>query len=124
MQQLLRCNQLRSTHRTTVEATVRALLVAWALQADIGAALQALLRALTSPPPLVISRWLVTGLGLDTLRQQVQSTWSCARLRLCLPRLRRFLCCRPRRRAHQETEGRAWLEGRIPRLYLIAEDAA
>jgi hypothetical protein len=124
MKQLLRFNQLRSTHRTTVEATVRALLVAWALQEDIGAELQAFLSALTSPRPPVISRWLVTGLGLDTLRHQVQSTWSRARLRLCLPRLRRFLCCRPRRRAHQETEVRAWLEGRIPRPFLIEEDAA
>ncbi len=124
MKQLLRFNQLRSTHRTTVEATVRALLVAWALQEDIGAEIQALLRALTSSRPLVISRWLVTGLGLETLRHQVQSTWSRARLRLCLPRLQRFLCCRPRRRVHQETEVRAWLEGRTPRPFLIAEDAA
>jgi len=124
MKQLLRFNQLRSTHRTTVEATVRALLVAWALQEDIGAELQTLLRSLMAPRPLVISRWLVTGLGLDTLRHQVQSTWSRARLRLCLPRLQRFLCCRPRRRAHQETEVRAWLEGRIPRPFLIEEDAA
>ena len=124
MKQLLRFNQLRSTRRTTVEATVRALLVAWALQEDIGAELQALLRAVTSPHPVVISRWLVTGMGLETLRHQVQSTWSRAQLRLCLPRLQRFLCCRPRRRAHQETEVRAWLEGRVPRTFLIAEDAA
>ena len=124
MKQLLRFNQLRSTHRTTVEATVRALLVAWALQEDLGAEIQALLGSLTSPWPLVLSRWLVTGLGLDTLRHQVQSTWSRARLRLCLARLQRFLCCRPRRRAHQETEVRAWLEGRVPRTFLIEEDAA
>lgn len=124
MKQLLRFNQLRSTHRTTVEATVRALLVAWALQEDIGAEIQALLSALTSSRPLVIRRWLVTGIGLETLRHQVQSTWSRARLRLCLPRLQRFLCCRPRRRVHQETEVRAWLEGRAPRPFLIAEDAA
>jgi DDE family transposase len=124
MKQLLRFNQLRSTHRTTVEATVRALLVAWALQEDLGAEIQALLGSLTSPRRLVISRWLVTGLGLDTLRHQVQSTWSRARLRLCLARLQRFLCCRPRRRAHQETEVRAWLEGRVPRTFLIEKDAA
>lgn len=124
MKQLLRFNQLRSTHRTTVEATVRALLVAWALQEDIGAEIQTLLHALTSSRPLVSSRWCVTGLGIETLRHQVQSTWSRARLRLCLPRLQRFLCCRPRRRAHQETEVRAWLAGRISRPFLIQEDAA
>ena len=43
MKQLLRFNQLRSTHRTTVEATIRALLVAWALQDGIVAELRALL---------------------------------------------------------------------------------
>jgi hypothetical protein len=124
MKQLLRFNQLRSTQRTTVEATVRALLVAWALQEDIGAEIQRLLSAATAMPPRVLSRWLVTSMGLDTLRHQVQGTWSRTRLRLCLPRLQRFLCCRPRRRAHQETEVRAWLEGRIPRPFLIEEDAA
>ena len=123
-QQLLRCNQRRSPHRTPVEATVRALLVAWALQEDIGAEIQRRLRALTATSPRVISRWLVTRRGLETLRHQVQGTWSRPRLRLCLPRLQRFVCSRPRRRLHQETEGRAWLEGRIPRPFLIAEDAA
>jgi len=124
MKQLLRFNQLRSTHRTTVEATGRALLVAWALQEDIGAEIQRLLRALTATSPRVISRWLVTSIGLDTLRYQVQGTWSRTRLRLCLPRLQRFVCSRPRRRLHQATEVRAWLEGRIPRPFLIEEDAA
>ena len=124
MKQLLRCHQLRSTHRTTVEATIRALLIAWALQEEVGAELHRCLRALASPTPVVISRWLTTSVGLDTLRQQVQSTWSQARLRVCLPRLQRFLCSRPRRRAHQETVVRTWLEGRALRPCLIEEDAA
>jgi hypothetical protein len=34
MKQLLRLNQMRSTHLASVEATVRALLVAWALHED------------------------------------------------------------------------------------------
>jgi hypothetical protein len=33
---------------------------------------------------------LVSGLGLDTLRQQVQGRWSEAHLQACLPRLHRF----------------------------------
>ena len=37
MKQLLRFNQVRSTHRTTVEATIRALLIAWAVQEEVGA---------------------------------------------------------------------------------------
>ena len=118
MKQLLRFNQLRSTHRTTVEATVRALLVAWALQEGIVAEMRALLP--TAQPgahpdaPPVVSTWSLVGLGLETLRHQVQHRWSLARLRTCLPRLRRFLCSRPRRREHQETAVRAWLEGRNP----------
>jgi hypothetical protein len=64
---------------------------------------------LTGPRP--VSSWLLTGLGLDTLRQQVQGTWSQARLQACLPRLHRFLVLTPRRREHQETAVRAWLTG-------------
>ncbi len=136
MKQLLRFNQLRSTHRTTVEATVRALLVAWALQDGIVAELRALLPTAqtgvqpgTPPsaqttPPLVVSTWSLVGLGLETLRHQVQHRWSLARLRLCLPRLRRFLCSRPRRREHQETAVRAWLAGRNPAWELLEDHAA
>jgi hypothetical protein len=124
MKQLLRLNQLRSTHRTTVEATVRALLVAWALQDGIVAEVRALLAPLTHAVALVPSSWLLVGLGLETLRQQVQRTWSLAPLRTCLPRLRRFLCSRPRRREHQETAVRAWLAGRNPAWELLEDHAA
>ena len=124
MKQLLRLNQLRSTHRTTVEATIRALLIAWAFQEAVGADLHRCLRAVSAPRPVVISRWLVTSLGLATLRQQVQSTWSQARLRLCLPRLQRFLCSRPRRRVHQETVVRTWLERHGCQPDWMTEDAA
>jgi hypothetical protein len=116
MQQLLRCNQLRSTHRTTVEATVRALLIAWAWQDGLVAELRALFPTAQSGAsldvPLVVSTGSLVGLGLETRRHQVQQRWSLARLRTCLPRLRRLLCSRPRRREHQETAVRAWLEGR------------
>ena len=124
MKQLLRFNQLRSTNRTTVEATVRALLVAWALQDGIVAELRALLGMTQTHPPLVVSTWSLVGLGLETLRHQVQHRWSLARLRLCLPRLRRFLCSRPRRREHQETAVRAWLAGRNPAWDLLEDNAA
>jgi hypothetical protein len=128
MKQLLRFNQLRSTHRTTVEATVRALLVAWALQDGIVAELRGLLPAAppgaSSDTPLVVSTWSLVGVGLETLRHQVQPRWSLARLRACLPRLRRFLCSRPRRREHQETAVRAWLAGRNPAWELLEDNAA
>jgi Transposase DDE domain len=112
MKQLLRLNQIRSKHLTSVEATVRALLIAWALHEDTITLLRTLLSASTPPEMTVLSSWLLSGLGLDTLRQQVQGSWSEARLQACLPRLRRFLCSRPRRRVHQETTMRAWLEQR------------
>ena len=124
MKQLLRFNQLRRTNRPTVEATVRALLVAWALQDGIVAEVRALLAAPTQAVLPVVSTWLLVGLGLETLRQQVQGTWSLARLRTCLPRLRRVLCSRPRRRVHQATAVRAWLEGRSPMWSLIEDNAA
>jgi hypothetical protein len=112
MKQLLRLNQIRSTNLTSVEATVRALLIAWALHEATVGHLRALLptgTAMEGPP---VSSWLLTGLGLDTLRQQVQGTWSDARLRACLPRLRRFLASSPRRRRHQESTVRTWLDSR------------
>ena len=136
MKQLLRFNQLRSTNRTTVEATIRALLVAWALQDGIVAELRALVPTAhpgepsgthpdTHPDvPRVVSTWSLVGLGLETLRQQVQHRWSLARLRTCLPRLRRFLCHRPRRRGHQETAVRAWLAARQPAWECLEDNAA
>src|SRR5712691_4889446 len=112
MKQLLRLNQIRSKHRTSVEATVRALLVAWALHEGPTMQLRTLLSATTLPAAVVVSSWLLSGLGLDTMRQQVQGTWSEARVQACLPCLCRFLCSRPRRRGHQESAVRAWLEQR------------
>ena len=112
MKQLLRLNQIRSKHRTSVEATVRALLIAWALQESTTMWLRTMLSATASPESVVVSSWLVSGLGLDTLRQQVQGRWSEARLQTCLPRLHRFLCSRPRRRGHQESTVRTWLAQR------------
>jgi hypothetical protein len=124
MKQLLRLNQIRSKHRTSVEATVRALLIAWALQEGAMAAIRAQLPTGTPLAPTPVSSWFLTGLGLDTLRQQVQGTWSQARLQACLPRLRRFVVLSPRRREHQETQVRAWLIGRILLDHTHAQEAA
>jgi len=112
MKQLLRLNQIRSKHRTSVEATVRALVIAWALHESTTTWLRALLTATASSESVVVSSWLVSGLGLETLRQQVQGRWSEARLQACLPRLHRFLCSRLRRRGHQESTVRTWLDHR------------
>ena len=74
MKQLLRLNQIRSKHRTSVEATVRALLIAWALHEGTTTLLRTLLSATRPAEMAVVSSWLLSGLGLDTLRQQVQGT--------------------------------------------------
>ena len=49
MTQLLRLNHIRRTHPTSVEATVRALLVAWALHDGTTARLRTLLSATATP---------------------------------------------------------------------------
>jgi hypothetical protein len=124
MKQLLRRNQLRSKPTTSVEATVRALLIAWALHASSTTLLRTLLSTTAPSEMAVVSSWLLSGLGLDTLRQQGHGSWSEARLQACLPRLRRFLCSRPRRRVHQESTVRGWLEqqarARPDRLHKVA----
>jgi hypothetical protein len=92
---------------------VRLLLIAWAVHESTTTLLRTLLRAIALPAMAVVSSWLLSGLVLDTLRQQVQGSWSEANLQGCLPRLRRFLSSHPRRRGHQESTVRAWLEQRV-----------
>jgi len=129
MKQLRRLGQIRSTSTAGATATIRALLVAWLLQAQESAALRALLpqlcppRAATAAEPAVISSWTLTGLGLETLRQQVVGSWSAARVQACLPRLVRFLAGRSQR-PHQETEVRAWLLGQNRRRQPTARAGA
>ena len=119
MKSVLKLNQLRSTQCTPVEATVRLLLIAWVLQEGEAAQVRALLAGLWSGAatvsngvPRAVSSWLLTALCVETLRQQVQGQWTAARVRVCLPRLQRFLVHRPRRREHQESAVRTWLAGR------------
>jgi hypothetical protein len=127
MKSMLDLNQIRSKQVASAEATVRALLVAWALQETEACAVRQVLAQLTTLPsglpvttPVPVSSWQLTALCLDTLRQQLQGQWSQARLRACLPRLQRFLVSSPRRRQHQETSVRVWLDrrpsaGQVPR---------
>jgi hypothetical protein len=120
MKQVLNLNQIRSKQREPVEASVRLLLIAGALQEGEAAQVRRQLprglppvNGLAAPSPVIVSSWLLTELCVELLRQQVRGQWSQARLRACLPRLQRFLCSRPRRhRVHQETDVRTWLERR------------
>jgi hypothetical protein len=109
MKPRLHLQQLRTKPPTRVEATVRALLVAWALHEGTTTLLRTLLSTTATAEISVVSSWQLSGLGLDTLRQQVQGPWSAAQVQVCWPRLRRFLGRRPRHRVHPESAVRAWL---------------
>jgi hypothetical protein len=123
MKQLLKLAQLRGKTAVTNEATILALLLAWALlQPEVASARELLTQAvqqwgqahglaqpITPAVPLAaacqptVSSWTITALGVQTLHQHVQGFWTFARLRRCLPDLQRFLCSRRRQRDHQES---------------------
>jgi hypothetical protein len=136
MKQILRLNQVRSKHPQTIQATLYALWIAWALQEHEGQWLRTHLEALPQVmasdaaemsrpleepagsavaanefdgPEGPVSGWLLATMVLQTVRQTVLGQWTFARLRAVLPRLRRLLCGSHRRRAHQERQIRAQL---------------
>lgn len=121
IKQMLQLHQIQCKRQDSVEATLRALLVAWVLQEQQAAQLRSLLHkivqsALSEPLDLPLARpissWSVSKLCLQTLSHQVLGQWSMARLRACLPSLQRFLTSKRRKRGHQETDVRRWLERR------------
>ncbi len=123
MKQVLKLAQLRGQTAVTNEATLLALLVCWALQQqEAQQARHVLLQArqlvaLVSaaeqdephPEPAQganegpVSSWMLTALCVQTLRVVVQGYWTLARLRACLPQLRRFVRGSPRQRQQQES---------------------
>lgn len=113
IKQLLRLAPLRCQKREAVEATVRALLVAWALQEQVATEVRALLPTGARDPQAPVSSWLLAGLSVQTLRQQVRGSWTVAHIRACLPQLVRFLVSSPRKRRQHEADVRAWLEERL-----------
>jgi hypothetical protein len=123
IKQLLRVSAIRSKERDQVEATVRALLVAWALQEQLTAELRALLPSGARSPTHPASSWLLAGLSVMTLRVQVRGRWTLRRLQVCLPRLVRFLVSSPRKRRQQEADVRQWLEERLCNTAALQEAA-
>jgi hypothetical protein len=135
LKQLLRLSLLRCVRLQSVQASIRLLLVAWALQQAVADELRTSLlsaaqqlgeaQSVSSPQPVlpqalelvastptseeVVSSWLLCDLCLQTLRQQVRGQWSHEHVLACAPRLRRFLLSHPRPRGHQETDLRRWL---------------
>jgi len=106
LKQLLAGAAIRARTRAAAEATVRALLVAWALQERVAAGLR---DAWPADPARPVSGWRVAQVSLTSLAQMVRGAWTLAHLRACLPRLARFLTDAPRRRAQQAATVCAWL---------------
>ena len=113
LKQHLRVADLRCQAAEALEASVRALLVAWALQEQLAAEVRAGLPSGSDDPRAPVSSWLLVGLSVQTLREQVRGTWTVARVRACLPRLVRFLVSSRRKRRQQEAEVRTWLQERL-----------
>jgi Transposase DDE domain len=113
LKQQLRVADLRCHTEAALEATARALLVAWALQEHLMAEVRAELPSGGCDPRQPASSWLLVGVSVQTLREQVRGRWTLRRLLACLPRLVRFLVSSPRKRQQQEAEVRAWLQERL-----------
>jgi hypothetical protein len=119
MKQQLHCAQLRGRTPETLQAEMRAYLLAWVLQEEEAAQVRAVLSEVQASElgelgewswdehPL--SEWMLSSLCLDTLRMQVLGQWSAARVRVCAPHLQRYLRSSPRKRQHQATATRRWL---------------
>ncbi len=125
IKQMLRMHSISCTRHDSVQATIRALLVAWVLQEQQAAHIRHLLQqvkqaaqtaVITLPTLQPLSSWSLNKLCLQTLQHQVLGQWSMARLRACLPSLLRFLMTKHRKRVHQETDVRLWLERLLTKL--------
>jgi len=121
LKQQLRVADLRCQRADALEASVRALLVAWALQEQVATEVRADLPCGSRDPHQAASSWLLVGLSVQTLREQVRGRWTLARVRACLPRLLRFLVSSPRKRRQQEAEVRAWLHERLRLVAPLAQ---
>ena len=82
LKQLLRAHTIRAATRAAAEATVRALLVAWALQERLAATVRAEVAAVApADPARPVSLWRVAEVSLRTLAQAVRGSWTVAHLR-------------------------------------------
>lgn len=122
IKQLLRGHTLRCRTEASATAAIRALLIGWALVEELSGRVQRELQASARPAPAtlpgqqpeqeaVVSRWQVSVLGVDVVRQAVLGAWTWERLQACLPQLQRFMVSHPRQREHQATEVESWLSG-------------
>jgi len=123
IKQLLRLAPLRCQKREALEATVRAIVIAWALQEQVATEVRALLPSGARDRQAPASSWLLAALSVQTLRQQVRGSWSEARIRACRSQLRRFLVPSRRKRRQKEADIRQWLEERFGSVQPLLEAA-
>jgi hypothetical protein len=123
LKQLLQVQDIRSKQREQVEATVRALLVAWVLQEQLTSELRALLPCGAREPTAPASSWLLASLNVQTLRATVRGSWTLARIKACLGQLMRFLLSSKRKRRQQEADVRQWLHERLGTAQPLLEAA-
>ncbi|HEY5004269.1 MAG TPA: transposase [Ktedonobacteraceae bacterium] len=95
---------------------VQLLLIGWALQEQEAQCIREVLHKTAiveqetgEEEPRIVSSWALASISLQSLKQAVWGGWTRHRFLMCLPWLRRYLCHRPRKRVHQETEIRAFL---------------
>lgn len=123
IKQLLRLAPLRCQKRDAVEVTVRAILIAWALQEQVASEVRVLLPSGACDPHNPANSWLLAALSVQTLRQQVRGSWNVARLRACLAQLGRFLVTSLRKPRQAEADIRQWLEERSREAQPLLEGA-
>jgi hypothetical protein len=123
MKSILRIGTLRAKTARSLEVSLLALLIAWALQETEARWVRQMWTRWEADPDAILSSWTLTTLEVDVLRQQLRGAWGLQRLRSCLPALRRFLSQRRRRdRPQRETDLRSWLERRPLATICIRED--
>ena len=100
---------------------MRAILIAWALTELLASEVRALLPTGACDPHSPASSWLLAGLSVQTLRQQVRGSWSVARIHDCRSQLARFLVTSRRKRRQTEADIRQWLSGRVRSVQPLRE---
>ena len=123
IKQLLRLAPVRCQTKEAVEASVRAILIAWALQEQVASEVRRLLPSGARDPQAPVSSWLLAALSVQTVRQQVRGCWSVARICACRAQLGRFLVTSRRKRRQSEAEIRQWLEDRFRSAQPLLEAA-
>lgn len=122
LKQLLQQHRLTCEQADMVRASILAWLLCWLLQEEELVAARLQLQAAAGLPEEVvelpaaeqgqreaISEWVLASVSVDLLRGQVRGSYSAARFRICLPRLRRFLCGSHRKRTHWFSQMGRWL---------------